>query len=84
MITQERLEHMVKHKKSLKHDVETYEVGDLANAAGALLEGDIVWMPKGWDPESAKKMFSKGYKERLAIAGSLIAAEIDRLNYTNG
>jgi hypothetical protein len=41
------------------------------------------WKPMGWDKEIWKKMISKPYKERLVIAGALIAAEIDRLNNSN-
>ena len=37
-------------------------------------------VPEGWSFELFKKMCNKPYKERLVIAGALIAAEIDRLN----
>lgn len=40
--------------------------------------------PIGWNEESWSKLLTKEYKERLIIAGALIAAEIDRLqNYNN-
>ena len=39
------------------------------------------WIPIGWDKEIWLKMISKPYKERLIIAGALIAAELDRLQY---
>lgn len=35
--------------------------------------------PKDWSIVIWKKMLNKGYKERLVIAGALIAAEIDRM-----
>lgn len=38
-------------------------------------------VPEGWSPKVMYKICSKKYKERLIIAGALIAAEIDRLNY---
>jgi len=81
LITQERLEQKTVHNHSLKNDYELNKKGELANAAQALLEGDVTWMPEGWDPKAVKKMLSKPYKDRLIIAGALIAAEIDRLNY---
>lgn len=37
--------------------------------------------PENWDEEWFKKLCDKPYKDRLIIAGALIAAELDRLNY---
>lgn len=37
--------------------------------------------PNGWDLDLWLKICHKPYTERLAIAASFIAAEIDRLNY---
>lgn len=36
--------------------------------------------PFKWEEESFQKLMEKPYKERLIIAGALIAAELDRLN----
>ncbi len=36
--------------------------------------------PEGWNKELHNKMMNKPYKDRLIIAGALIAAEIDRIN----
>jgi hypothetical protein len=36
--------------------------------------------PTIWDHDIWDKMMNKPYKERLIIAGALLAAEIDRLN----
>lgn len=36
--------------------------------------------PTGWDEHRWLNMMNKPYKERLIIAGALIAAEIDRLD----
>jgi hypothetical protein len=44
-----------------------------------ILDGSF--MPHGWDKTIWLKMANKPYKERLIIAGALIAAEIDRLQY---
>ena len=35
----------------------------------------------GWNKKYLQKLIRKPYVERLAIAGALIAAEIDRINY---
>ena len=37
--------------------------------------------PYGWDKKIWQHMTNKPLKERLIIAGALIAAEIDRINY---
>jgi len=39
--------------------------------------------PNGWDVDIYKKMRNKSYKERLIIAGALIAAELDRLSISD-
>lgn len=36
--------------------------------------------PMNWDKEWFLRLMNKPYKERLVIAGALIASEIDRLN----
>lgn len=38
-------------------------------------------LPDGWDQDWFDKLNAKQRKERLIIAGALIAAELDRLNY---
>lgn len=70
---------------------ETFYVPQLAHAAHLLVEPDgsmlreqqylDTFIPHGWDKEIWDKIVKKPYKERLIIAGALIAAEIDRLNY---
>lgn len=58
---------------------------DVTGRARADEEGRIAhfekWRPMGWDSEIWMKMIRKPYKDRLIIAGALIAAEIDRLNF---
>lgn len=39
-------------------------------------------VPFKWSVESFQKMMEKPYKQRLIMAGALIAAELDRLNAT--
>lgn len=99
LIAEERQEQIVKHGRTIELDVLQNKDGQLCHGASLLLqkfEGspfehltpglddafrDIV--PIGWDEQIYHKMFDKPYKERLIIAGALIAAEIDRLNSIN-
>lgn len=37
------------------------------------------WYPSNWNKEWFSKLCAKPYKERLVIAGALLAAEFDRL-----
>ncbi len=89
LIAQERSEQIEKHGKSIQHDKDTNFENQLIDGAIGLLEKDFMRaeeqdvadaMPDGWDPDLWFKMFNKSYKERLIIAGALIAAEIDRYN----
>jgi outer membrane cobalamin receptor len=81
LIAKERLEQRVKHHRTLKYDAENNKDYELSRGAAALIEGDITWMPESWDEAVSQRMIGKSYQERLVIAGALIAAEIDRLNY---
>lgn len=95
LISQEREEQLTKHGRTIEKDVETNNEFQLTDAASALtmnpppgLEGAYIQSqgdnpPIGWDGEIWKKMVEKPYRERLIIAGALIAAEIDRIDYQN-
>ena len=50
-------------------------------SSGSTIRMDLIAMtpPTNWDKHIWKNMCSKSYKDRLVIAGALIAAEIDRL-----
>lgn len=79
----ERLEHFSKHQRSVVHDVFHNPTGELITGAKALLltESRTNAFPTSWGIAACRKMAQKPYKERLIIAGALIAAEIDRLEY---
>lgn len=87
LIARERKEQIEKHGRTIKQDVRLNENEQLAQGAEMLLavsheEGiDSMSFPDGWDHDVCEKMIGKPYKERLIIAGALIAAEIDRLNH---
>lgn len=68
---------------------EVFNNPQLTHAAGQLIHPDDsvfrqlfeagIFMPHRWDKNIWVKMMKKPYKERLIIAGALIAAEIDRI-----
>lgn len=91
LIADERIEQIAKHGRTVEQDVEINSGFEkpLTKAAAALtveygnaLAAEAM-KPEGWNIEIWKKMMAKPYKERLVIAGALIAAEIDRLDYIN-
>jgi hypothetical protein len=87
LITEERNEHVEKHGFDSIHDKNNSN-GELAQAAAYLLSlefynwpGNEGWVdyPDSWSYEYQDKLRKKSKIDRLKIAGSLIAAEIDRL-----
>jgi hypothetical protein len=92
LISQERQEHFSKHNRSVEGDKQQNFEYQLADAAGALIaptpEGmeetyvsiNKDYPPIGWDQETWENLLKKSYKDRLVVAGSLIAAEIDRIS----
>ncbi len=83
IITKERKEQLGKHDRQIAADVNLNNSGELRKAAIALItshgEGDISEMPLHWNDAICRHMMSKSYKDRLGLAGSFMAAEIDRL-----
>jgi len=81
----ERAEQIDKHGRTIGKDLAHNGKFQLALAASWLVAPDIFEgdafdrCPDEWDENLWNKMCSKGYHERLIIAGALIAAEIDRL-----
>jgi len=82
-IQHERVEQKIKHNHSIKSDWEQYPDFELCRLAEAVLQGGIDdYFPSNMDSSKWEKVMKKSYEERLVIAGALIAAEIDRLNFT--
>lgn len=86
LIAIERNEQLAKHGRTVLDDNLTNQEYQLAIAAAKLLAypadvKDHAVPPKGWNVDVYKKMHSKPYAQRLIIAGALIAAEIDRLQF---
>lgn len=90
LIAIERKEQIEKHGRTVDKDCLYNAVNQLSYAASILCSEDWVCneeldiiedhCPAGWDEAIWKNMVKKSHKERLIIAGALIAAEIDRLN----
>lgn len=82
LIVKERTEQLKKHFVTVDDDVEYNDEGQLPLAAIKMIEGGLqntYNKPDSWDLSIWFKMMNKSYKERLIIAGALIAAEIDRI-----
>lgn len=88
LIAQERSEQIKKHGFDITKD-KYYSDRQLFNAALYVLTNIVHYYPKGWGAWFSQKMKQKEKRlpqipfeiERLKIAGALIAAEIDRLQY---
>ena len=83
---QRMYEQIEKHGRTIESDAEINNDCELAQVASALsypyhYADDNDDYPENWNQDIIRNMVSKSYKERLIIAGALIAAEIDRLNY---
>ena len=87
LIAKERQEQLEKHGRSVKNDVQYnsnltgYGIMPLTVGAIGLLDDTFNHVPLHWNGETIIHMRSKPYKEKLIIAGALIAAELDRLQF---
>lgn len=89
LIAEERKRQIEKLDLSVAQDARVNSDGQLYLAASALAYRDIEVFDmrnetfEGWNLERWQKMHDKPHRERLIIAGALIAAELDRLNHVN-
>jgi len=83
LIAEERRQQIEQHGRTVKADVDFNTGEQLRKAAHRLIEvcPSELNPPKGWDGNIWAKMCRKPYLERMVIAGSLLAAEIDRVKY---
>lgn len=89
LIAQERTEQIQKHGYTVQEDVNRYseevtgnyaEPSDLVIAAVASIHAQKTMFPYSWGTGLfVDRICAKNYKDRLVIAGALIAAEIDRI-----
>jgi hypothetical protein len=82
LIEKERTEQLEKHGRTIERDIAENPEGELRDAAIILISNWPMLMdfPENWQDDIMEHVIKKSYKERLIIAGALIAAEIDRLN----
>jgi len=85
-IREERSDQIMDQGETIKYDVDNNSAGQLPEAASMLafeniedIHGIEDSAPEGWDYDQWNKMINKSYRDRLVIAGALIAAEIDRV-----
>ena len=87
LIAEERKEQIEKHGFDLGFDVNFNCGGELREGALAAIgfSGAAILekFPDTWDDEMKMKIMIKSYRDRLIIAGALIAAEIDRIQAIN-
>lgn len=89
LIAEERQEQIEKHGFDTAHDAmyndpdAHHQHGELAYAALHALWPRGEFYPRSFQEWFRNKISTKTYKERLIIAGALIAAEIDRLQAIN-
>ncbi len=86
LIAKERMEQLCKHGYNSIDDYTSYKNGELTEMARMLCIKDL----RGFnitlntshqvDEDLFHKMMSKPFRSRVIIAGSLLAAEIDRIN----
>ncbi len=87
LIATERQKQIEKHGFTGQHHLNNpgYSSNQLSKAAVTLLMPELIpnlaWttVPENWDEEWFEKLLNREPKERLIIAGALIAAELDRL-----
>lgn len=89
LITKERNEQILKHGFDYVHDKSPGHCsGELVGAAIYLLAkvprgAQLGRWPETWDKKYKEKFDQKNQIDKLAVAGALIAAEIDRLQRTD-
>ena len=84
LITAKRNQQLMKHNRSLEYDLQDNAGGQLEQGALFILLSDYDenaerFYPNNWSEEFLLKVSEHSQKDRLIIAASLLAAEIDRL-----
>ena len=78
LIAQER-EKQISKGYTVGHDAKEYPNSELVDIATSLIYNNWHQVPEGWSKDYWKILCSRPYKDRLRIAGALIAAELDRV-----
>lgn len=86
LIAKERKEQIEKHGRTVAKDKAINRSSQLIDCVVALINESPILNyplpPENWNSEIYNRMICKSHKDRLIIAGALIAAEIDRLQNT--
>ena len=85
LISAERQKQIEKHGFTAEHHVnhpEWYDQNQLIYAANVLAKQETrtPWTPANWDQRWFNNLVERPHRDRLIIAGALIAAELDRLD----
>ena len=78
IIVEERIEQIENHGYDADHD-DKHVNGEMLKLALYFITGDEDFYPYGWVTPIKAEVFKKDRINQLAIAGAMIAAEIDRL-----
>jgi len=87
LIAKERKEQQEKHGIGVKNDAQFNSlmlfngIYPIPIAVIGILDDSFQHAPAHWDKKMLDRIRKKPYKERLIIAGALLAAEIDRVQY---
>ena len=86
LIVDERLKQIDKHGFTAEHhfnNPQFYDKGQLIYASRLLsmLQIHLPMTPANWDQQWFNNLTERSHKQRLIIAGALIAAELDRLDF---
>ena len=83
LIAQERQEQIEKHGRTVERDYAENPELQLLQGAHELLHiyPSELRFPKNWDKAIVHRMISKSIRDRLIIAGALIAAQLDVMEY---
>ena len=84
LIAIERQEQIEKHGRTLESDARNNGGRELCKAAIALLQQNpsIMDFPESWRQSAlTHKIAAKSYDKRVVIAGAMLAAESDRINF---
>lgn len=79
-IISKRTRQLLVHNISIENDMQFNPDGQLQLAAAYLLTGCIEFYPKTWDRLLEDKFVKNTFRDNLILAGSFIAAELDRLH----
>lgn len=83
LIAEERKEQVEKHGYDVVHDTKFYSNNELVKSALFCIAPNFFEWPYNWSDEHREGIYGKDRVSQLKIAGALIAAEIDRLQYHN-